>query len=256
MTTRIAISTLALLAAGACHAPRPAPEIARSTPPAPSEPVFERHEPMTLPSVPEAVPPALAPPVAPAAIETRPVRWLPGLAAVAFSDRAAGASEERLGPPPSDCQTGDTQLRSVTADVAAADGAETILASIAHGVVVFAAEGQELARTAIGCGGSADELEAIAIGTADAIGPVIAVLVTTGGRAEATTRVDLFRVEGDDITRLERLFSAPIEVREGDQYRTGRLELVPGGLVFRRPGGRTTTWTYDVATRSLIQSAR
>jgi hypothetical protein len=263
MPTRTAISTLAIAVAAACHAPRTAPENAMArTPPAPDRP-FERHQPLKVRSVPETPPapetsPAPAAPTAPTVVEpAHSVRWLPGLTTVAFSDRSAGTSEERLGPPPRDCHSGDTQLRSATADVAdAADGAETILASMAHGVVVFTAEGQELARAPIECGGSADELEAIAIGTADTIGPVIAVLVTTGGHAESIRRVDLFRVEGEDTTRLERLFSAPIEVRDGDRLRTGRIELVPGGLVFRRPGGRTTRWTYDLATRALIRVQR
>ena len=190
------------------------------------------------------------------AIDTRPVRWLPGFAAIASSDAHSDRADDRLGPPPPDCQSGDTETRTVIADVSAEPGIETIVASLGHGVVVFAADGHELARAPIGCGGSADELGAVAVGTADAIGPVVAVLATTGGRAEATTHVDLFRIESDEdgATRVQPLFSAPIETRDGDQIRTGRLEVVAGGLVFRRPAGRTTMWTYDPGTRTMVRS--
>lgn len=192
--------------------------------------------------------------------DTRPVRWLPGFAAIATSDHRSTdrSAEDRLGPPPSDCQSGDTETRTVTADVSLEPGDETIVASLGHGVVVFAADGHELARAPIGCGGSADELGAVAVGHDDELGPVIAVLATTGGRAEATTHVDLFRVtsEIDGPTRVELLFSAPIEIRDGDRIRTGRIELVPGGLVVRRPAGRTTTWSYDRSTQTLVRSNR
>lgn len=202
-----------------------------------------------------AVAPEPAPEPEPA-IDARPVRWLPGFAAVASSDHGSGRADERLGPAPGDCQSGDTETRTVTADVSAEPGTETIIASLGHGVVVFAADGHELARAPIGCGGSADEIGAIAVGTADDIGPVVAVLATTGGRAEATTHVDLFRVdsEADGTTRVQPLFSAPIEIRDGDEIRTGRVELVAGGLVVRRPEGPTTRWTYDPGTRAMVRS--
>jgi hypothetical protein len=241
MQSRTVLSACVVAAALAgCRSTRPAPAVASTPAPAP----------LAAREISEPGPAEVA------AVETRPVRWLPGLQAVAFSDHPSGRGEERLGPPTRDCQTSDTAVQSITADVAAESGAETIIASIAHGVVVFAAEGQELARAAVGCGGAGDELEAIAFGTAEDIGRVIAVLVRTGGLAETTTRVDLFRIDGEDTTELERLFSGPVEVRDGDRFATGRLELVPGGVLFRKPGGRSTTWTFDVATRTLIRTQR
>ena len=68
--------------------------------------------------------------------------------------------------------------------------------------------------------------------------------------------LDLFRIESDDggATRVQPLFSAPIEVRDGDEVRSGRIELVAGGLIFRRPAGRTTMWTYDPGTRAMVRS--
>jgi hypothetical protein len=188
---------------------------------------------------------------APRSEEPRGFRWVPGLAASTLTETARVPVEERLGPPPPGCYTGDLTALTVVADVAPAAGAETILASSAHGVVVIGGDDEPLGAVAFPCGGSGDEVVALAVGDAGVGAPVIAVVVTTGGRAETTTRIELLGFRGD---RLVRLFAGPIETRDGDAIASGQLRVTERGLVHRRPDGRITVWQADPWTRAYVEA--
>ena len=216
-------------------APPVAPPIARPeralAPPPPSAPT-------------RAVEPAPAP-VTPAPV-TRRVAWLPGFQATAVS-ATANESADDVGAPRAGCPTGDTRAHRLVADIAPRAGDETIVASTANGIVVLDSQGQTVASAALPCGGSDDELIAIAAGDAGIGGRVIAVLARTGGRREAITRLELLRV--GDGHELERVFSAPIETRDDDTIASGEVRIVAGGLRVRVPGGGLERWSYDPVAR-------
>ena len=184
-------------------------------------------------------------------VEPLRVPWLPGFAAFAVSTQPTERADDRFGAPRADCRTGDTRAHRLLADVAPRLGTETVIVSTAHGIVVQDGQGQRIAALPLPCGGSADEVIAIAAGDAGIGGPVIAILATTGGRREATTRVELLRVGDGD--RLERVFAAPVETYDGDQRRTGSVRIVPGGLRVRAPGGATTEWRYAAIARRFVR---
>jgi hypothetical protein len=178
----------------------------------------------------------------------RAVRWLPGLRATAVAEPAPGAAADDELDPGERCQRGAGAVVTVTADVAAAPGAETIRASITGGVEVLDADGAALARlTAFACGGSLDAIDALAAGDAGIGVPVIAVVATIGGRAEATTWIALFEVEGH---RLHRVFTGAVAQRDGDAIERGAVAVDAGGLTYRAPrAGRAARWTFDPARR-------
>jgi hypothetical protein len=182
-------------------------------------------------------------------VPSRPFPRVPGLAATAVATDRPAPADDRLGPPPPGCQSGDPVAVSVTADVAPAAGAETVVASAAHGVVVFDGEGRRLGAVAFPCGGSADAIDALAVGDAGIGAPVIAVIATAGGRRETTTRVELlaFRELG-----LERLFAGAIETTDGDIVRSGEVRIAPPGLVHRDPSGVVSTLRADVWSHRFV----
>lgn len=208
------------------------------------------------PSDENAAPPAPAPPPK---HDGRDVDWLPGFAAVATSPRRIERVEDVLGPGRADCPTGDTRAISIAADVAPTPGRETIVASIAHGLVVVDGAHHRIATAALDCGGSADSIDAVELGRIDAVGPVIAVLATTGGHRMATTAITLFRVDVGPSGRvtLPRVMSAPIIERDGDATWTGGLDVTEDGLTYRDPDGGITEWTFDRdAGRFVVDRAR
>jgi hypothetical protein len=175
---------------------------------------------------------------APAVASEAPRRfpWVDGLAARAISTSPTAEVADQLGPRPGGCQSGDPRGHRLHADVAEAPGDETILASLGHGVVVRAASGETLATAPLPCGGSADELVAIAVAGGGAGAPLLAVVATIGGRREATTSVLLYRVvERDGGLALDRELAAPIEIRDGERVATGAVAIVDGAIVHARP---------------------
>jgi hypothetical protein len=82
--------------------------------------------------------------------------------------------------------------------------------------------------------GSADDLEALAIGDARLGFPVIALAVTMGGHRVSTTSLVLYAI-GDE-RQLDELLSVPIEMRDGDEMQTGSIVFAPRYLLYRAPG--------------------
>jgi hypothetical protein len=192
---------------------------------------------------------------APPPPKTVAVPRIPGMAAVALAGAAdpGGSAEDRLGPPADGCQSGDPAVFVLAAEVdATSPGAESVLVSAAHGVVVLDARGARRGALPFTCGGSGDEILSVAVGDVGIGAPAIAVVAVTGGRAEATTRVELLALADG---RLARLFAGDIEVRDGDELRTGELRVTPTGLVHRPPTGTTTRHRADPWTHRFTPEA-
>jgi len=171
----------------------------------------------------------------PRAIEAFP--WLHNLSAVHVTDEPrAGASE--LG-----CSSGASQSLSLVADIVPGRGRETIVASLTDGVVVRDREDQPIGRApGYDCTGSADEITALATGSAFGA-PTIALAITHGGHRVQATELALLRV--DARGRLEPVFTAEVEERAGDTVRRGSVWVIPGGLIYRHPRRNTALWTFD-----------
>ena len=163
-------------------------------------------------------------------------RWLPGFAVSAVTEERSADAAAQLGAineTPELCSTFDAQ--ELTADVAPMAGHETVLASVATGVVVLDAVGRRLASAPLAdCGGSADGIIALAAGDAGIGQPVIAVVFSSGGHRESETDLVLYRV--DDRT-LRVLFTGLLETRDGDDLETGSAFVLFGMVVYRPPGG-------------------
>jgi len=139
---------------------------------------------------------------------------------------------------------------ALVANVAPAAGPETILASFAHGVMVYGHEGELIASTpGYPCAGSADEIEVLAAGTAFGI-PTIAIAVTTGGRREQMTWLGLFRVGPHG--RLDPVFAGAVELREDGIVRKGSVTILPDGLLVRDPLGGVGFWLFDETARVYL----
>jgi hypothetical protein len=182
-------------------------------------------------------------------------RWLPGLSATAVAEPGRRAERRELADDAADpgerCQRGAGSVLTLSAEVAAPPGDETIRASIAGGVEVTGADGAPLGRlTAFACGGSLDDIDALAAGDVGIGAPVIAVVATIGGAAEATTWLALLEV-GD--RRLHRVFTGPIAHRDGDVVTRGELAAEAGALIYRAPrAARAARWTFDPAERVFV----
>jgi len=174
-------------------------------------------------------------PSPPRAIEEIP--WLHNLGAVhVTAEPRAGASD--LG-----CSSGASQTLSLVADIAPRGGTETILASLTDGVVVLDREDQPIGRApGSDCTGSADEITALAVGTAFGA-PTIALAITRGGHNAQSTELALLRM--GDRGRLEPVFNGDVELREGDVVHRGSVWVIPGGLIYRYPRRNPTLWTFD-----------
>ena len=163
-------------------------------------------------------------------------RWLPGLVVSAATDERSDDAATQLGAineSPDLCSTFDAQ--ELVADVAPMPGRETVLASVATGVVVLDAVGRRLAMAPLAeCGGSADGIVALAVGNAGIGPPMIAVVFSSGGHRESETDLVLYRVE-DGALRV--LFTGTLETRDGDDLETGSAFLLPGMVVYRPPTG-------------------
>lgn len=186
---------------------------------------------------------------------TPSIPWLHGLANPIASDHTSDEVARRIDTwsPYSDvdpeCSTGAHPGIAIEADLAAPPGNETIMVSLAHGLVIVDRTGK-LVTEAPGyyCEGSADELEAIAAG--DAYGAkTLAIAATTGGHNERSTWVSLFRVDG---RRLDPVFTGTVEERRGAQTLQGAIVLLPGALLYRHPRGRASLWLYNADARAYV----
>lgn len=170
--------------------------------------------------------------------------WLFNLEHVTASDvgdpLVTLAMEARMDP---SCDEAMPAGLALVANVAPAAGPETILASFAHGVMVYSAEGELIASTpGFPCAGSADEIEVLAAGTAFGV-PTIVIAVTTGGRREQLTWLGLYRVGLHG--RLEAVFAGAVEQREDGIVRRGSVTILPEALLVRDPLGGVGLWVFD-----------
>lgn len=175
--------------------------------------------------------------------------WLHGLGdAVSSStgvDEPPAPDDSEIAP---GCSVGASRTIELSADVAPAAGKETIVASYSGGITVFDREDHLVAHTpGWPCEGSADELDTIAFGTAYGE-PTLAVAATSGGHREAATWVALFRTG----RTLEATFTAVVETRRDDIVKRGAIHLIPGGLLYERPGGPIRFWRLDPGAKIYV----
>jgi len=175
--------------------------------------------------------------------------WLPGFVATAATTERSPDAVEQLGAwrdPDVPCSVSDARM--IRADVAPAEGDETVMASVGAGVLVLGDGGGDAlgASPLADCGGSGDGVIALAAGDAWIGRPTIAVVYTVGGHREADTTLALFAV-GEH--RLDPLWSGVIAVRDGRETREGAAALVPGVLLLRTPSGELDVNVFDRGTR-------
>jgi hypothetical protein len=179
--------------------------------------------------------------------------WLYGLSGTVATDEGLTELADRLVPPEGgedDCAVGARFGFRIVADVVGSQAQETIVASFARGIAVFDREEQVL-TTAGGypcTGGSADGLASLAVGRAYGV-PTIVLAATEGGRNISITWLGLWRISDG---KLVPVFTGVVEERTGNQVKRGALYLLPGALVYRRPGGPWTLWVYDDAAGAYL----
>jgi hypothetical protein len=205
---------------------------------------------------PPAPPPAAA---APGPKVGEPWRWLPGFTAVASAEHPTRAASERLDalrPVGDECHGAGVVALQLTADVGGAEGDETVLASVAQGVVVLAPGPRDriVAEAPIAeCGGSEDATVALAVGDAWIGKPVIAVVATVGGHRASETDLALYAL-GAGRT-LDRLYTGVLATRDGDETRRGQVIALPGALVERGPDGVVRVLPYDGDAHRFVPPA-
>ncbi|MGE0395304.1 MAG: hypothetical protein AB7T06_01155 [Kofleriaceae bacterium] len=183
------------------------------------------------------------------AIAAPSMPWLANLddAVIASSDEPASTLPLELDPV-AGCEPPAYGGITLTADLGPPNGRETVVGSYAGGIIVVGSEGQRIATlSGYPCAGTADELEAMAVGRAWNE-RVLALVVTSGGRREASTWLGLYRL---GATGLELLFSGAVEHYEDGVVRTGLVTIVPGGLIHRDPNGDITWWGFEHGSRAL-----
>ena len=176
-----------------------------------------------------------------------PLPWLHGLTDLRVVERGPAGALVDLEPDDA-CGPGAYAELELAADVAPPAGRETIRASYARGVTVRDTEGIVLAAApGYPCWGSADELEVLAAGTSFPARTLV-LAATSGGRREQLTWLALFRVTAPG--ELAPVFTGAVEVREDERVRRGEVWLLPGGLLYRPPGGELGVWIYDPVGRA------
>lgn len=162
--------------------------------------------------------------------------WVTGLATTAASDVETSADGDGYG----------------ALSIATSSG--TIVASYQQGVAVVDRRDHVIARApGFEIEGSADDLVALAAGDAQLDKPVIVLAVVSGGHRESTTSLVVYQL--GEHGRLDRLFDAPIEERDGDQTASGALTFVPHGLLYRSPNGPLERWSFDASRRRYVRDA-
>jgi len=133
----------------------------------------------------------------------------------------------------------------IEADLADAPGNESIEASYTEGIVVRDAEGHVLAHAPgfEASGGSADDIDGLAVGDAELGAPVVALAATKGGHNESMTWLTLYRVA--NTGELQPIFMGEVERHTGRTTKTGTVTLLPGGLIYQPPQGEGSIWLYD-----------
>jgi hypothetical protein len=132
------------------------------------------------------------------------------------------------------------------------EGPEAVLATFTQGVFVLDGERHVVAQVpGFQCEGSADELVAIAAGDVAIGEPVVALAATAGGRAESITWLSLYRIS--DGGELQPIFIGEVEHHADGTTAAGLVTIVPGGLVYRDPAGRASTWIYDLALGRYVE---
>lgn len=195
------------------------------------------------------------PPPPPGAPPSPALPWIQGFVPAAVSDLATPSATQHLARLRSASPDEDYGALELHADLAGDAQSETVLASYGFGVAVLAPTGRVIARapgeTPVG---SADDLLAIAVGDAQLGVPVLVVASQHGGHRESTVQVTLYRLVGGRA--LQSLFSAPIELHEGEVTRTGSLAFGRANLLYRAPGAAATRmWTLDPARGRYTERA-
>ncbi|MGE5185007.1 MAG: hypothetical protein ACM31C_23220 [Acidobacteriota bacterium] len=180
--------------------------------------------------------------------------WLQGFEPAAVTDRPTRGVLDELAewqPAEDRCVAAAYGGLEVIADLTPAPGDERVLASFSQGLVVLDRDRHLISRApGFTCQGSADELEAMAIGDAWIGEPVIALAATAGGHNESVTSLTLYRV--GDAGALVPVFTGEVERHVGRATRTGIVMVFPGGLVYRAPNGTTSVWRYDEAAGRYV----
>lgn len=175
--------------------------------------------------------------------------WLHGLdgAKITSTPKPSATSIDELDE---GCAAGAFAPFELVADVAPTAGNETVRASFVDGVVVRDREGAVVASASgYNCEGSADEIVALAAGSAHR-DSTIALAFTYGGRREQVTALALFRIGFGG--KLDPVFTAEVEQRTDERVRRGNVWLFPNGLIYQRPGGRPTIWVFDPVDRAYL----
>lgn len=183
--------------------------------------------------------------------------WLYGLSDPVASDRASDELGRRMAAW-SDrddydprCPPGSETAIELFGDIAPPAGREKIWVSLAHGIAVFDAGGQLVTETpGYPCNGTADELEAVAVGNAFGA-PTLAIAATSGGHRERTTWISLLRVGPDRA--LDTAFTGAVVERDGETVAQGAIVLLPNALLYRAPRAeKPTFWIFDPVARAYL----
>jgi hypothetical protein len=149
--------------------------------------------------------------------------------------------------------TVDEGANRVEADLTDAPGNEIVEASFSEGITVRDAEGHVLAK-APGfepSGGSADDIDGLAIGDAQIGTPVLVLAATTGGHNESVTWLTIYRVANSG--ELQPVFTGEVERHAGRTTKTGTVTVVPGGIIYQGPRGDRSIWLYDESVGRYVQ---
>jgi hypothetical protein len=181
--------------------------------------------------------------------------WLQGFSATAATDTLTPQASRRIAGVLDATQEeayGSLELR---ADLAGDPQPETVLASYHLGLAVVDVSGRLVARApGFDVEGSADDLISMAAGDGQLGWPVIVLAVQSGGHRESTISVAVYRIASTRM--LQKLWYAPIEIREGSETRTGTLTFTRSGLLYRAPGASAvTSWTFDVRRGRYVERA-
>lgn len=149
--------------------------------------------------------------------------------------------------------TVSSNANRVEADLADAPGNETVEASFTEGIVVRDAEGHVLARAPgfSPSGGSADDIDALAVGDAQIGSPVVVLAATKGGHNENLTWLTLYRIANSG--ELQPIFTGEVERHAGRTTKTGTVTVIPGGLIYQPPVGDGSIWLYDESLGRYVQ---
>lgn len=193
---------------------------------------------------------AASPSSVPVHDELAEMPWLHNLLGAHVTSTPVASEDETAWSAETECGTGAAQRLELVTDIAATAGKETLRASLDGGLVLRDSEGHVLAQQpGYDCIGTADEISALATGSAF-LDRTIALAVTHGGHREQSVELAMFRVSEDG--RIAAVFTAEVEFRDGETARRGGVWLLPGALIYQRPTGRPTLWTFDTVVGAYL----